>query len=235
MFFYDGTHSVQFDVNYGNGTWVKTPEENSTPSTLPSSTSASFIMDEDYCAVGGSINGAHTHWTDGYGAQHRIAGRKMMRDTFASWHLVPTEKPAVNPPGVRTRYVDVPGKDGQLDLTELQNGLHFNMRQGNWKFYINTDYISFESAYQLLRNYLHGRTHKVSLADDPAWEYTGRFAVGEPSIGQGYPSISVTYALMPHRQRIGGYSDWLWDPLNFEIDQFKDPVVTSDLKEVDTI
>lgn len=220
MFWYDGTHSIQFDVSYGEGPLVNTPVENGERKTLPSASSGAFVMDEDYA---------------GTDSPSTVSGRRMMRDTFASWHLVPSEKPAVNPPGVRTRYVDVPGADGQLDLTELQNGLKFNMRQGSWKFYINTEYTNFETAYLLLRRYLHGRRHRVSLADDPAWEYEGRFAVGEPSVGQSYPSISVTYALDPRRRRIGGYDDWLWDPLNFELDEFEAPRVDSDLKAVDTI
>ena len=35
------------------------------------------------------------------------------------YHLVPSKRPTIAPPPVRTEYVDIPGADSQLDYTEV--------------------------------------------------------------------------------------------------------------------
>ena len=40
------------------------------------------------------------------------------KNTWDDWHLIPKTRPLVNPPTVKTNYVDIPCGDGVLDLTE---------------------------------------------------------------------------------------------------------------------
>ena len=43
-------------------------------------------------------------------------------DTYETWHLIPTSRPVINPPEVKTKYVEIPGANGKLDLTESLTG-----------------------------------------------------------------------------------------------------------------
>lgn len=59
------------------------------------------------------------------------------RNTWDNWYLVPTSRPLVNPPQVKTHYVNVPGRNGALDLTEAIAGRAvYGNRTGNWEFYV---------------------------------------------------------------------------------------------------
>ena len=44
------------------------------------------------------------------------------KHTYRDWGLLPKTRPTIAPPKVRTNYVDVPGLDGALDLSEALTG-----------------------------------------------------------------------------------------------------------------
>lgn len=58
-------------------------------------------------------------------------------NTWDSWFLVPTSRPLVNPPSVKTHFVTVPGASGVLDLSEYVSGEPvYGNRTGSWEFYV---------------------------------------------------------------------------------------------------
>ena len=44
------------------------------------------------------------------------------KNTWDDWHLIPSKRPSFNPPNVKSQYVDIPGGNGVLDLTESLTG-----------------------------------------------------------------------------------------------------------------
>lgn len=59
------------------------------------------------------------------------------KNTFDEWGLVPTSRPVINPPEVKTTYVDLPSSHGQLDYTDLLLAeTPYGQRKGSWEFYI---------------------------------------------------------------------------------------------------
>ena len=44
------------------------------------------------------------------------------KNTWDDWHLIPTSRPVVNPPSVKTNMIEIPGGDGVLDLTTALAG-----------------------------------------------------------------------------------------------------------------
>lgn len=148
------------------------------------------------------------------------------RNTWDDWHLVPTSRPLVNPPGVKTHYVTVPGRDGELDLTEALAGRAvFQDRTGEWEFYVinsgqleyNSNYDEWYNRYTTIMQYVQGQDFKIVLDDDPAYFYKGRISVGQWSSDAGNSRITLKYILGPYKQDLYAYEDrWLWDPFNFE-------------------
>ena len=43
-------------------------------------------------------------------------------NTWDDWHLIPSTRPLVNLPSVRTKNVEIPGANGSVDLTEILSG-----------------------------------------------------------------------------------------------------------------
>lgn len=58
-------------------------------------------------------------------------------NTFGDLHLIPSERPVIVPPSVKTMYVEVPGAaDGDIDMSEALTGsMIYGNREGTVSFY----------------------------------------------------------------------------------------------------
>lgn len=154
------------------------------------------------------------------------------KNTWDDWHLVPTSRPLVSPPGLKTHFVDLPGGDGVLDLTEALTGKPvYGNRTGTWEFIVMNDYASWELLYSDIMDYLHGKAHTAILDDDPGYYYEGRFSVEEWTSGKDWSTIKIQYSVYPYKMSVEGSSgdNWLWNPFNFEtgiIQSFSDVQIT---------
>ena len=158
-------------------------------------------------------------------------------NTWDSWRLIPYPRPSVALPKVRTKYIDIPGMNGQMDISEILTGnpLYEN-RTGSWDFYISRKPLSdgtyqhWTSLWHLIAEALHGKSGTAWLEDDYSRAYTGRFSIGNKfDVQKDYSKITIEYTLSPYTTERLARNDetngWLWDPFNFEIDEIDDSVV----------
>ena len=141
------------------------------------------------------------------------------KNTWDDWHLVPTSRPLVAVPSIKTHYVDIPGGDGQLDLTTALAGRPlYGNRSGSWEFLVMNGYQSWELLYSDIMNYLHGQTFQVILDDDPDYYYEGRLAVGGWQSPKDWSRVTINYNLAPYKFSVEGNSgyNWIWNTFNFE-------------------
>ena len=147
---------------------------------------------------------------------------EVLANTWEDWHLIPSSRPSIVPPPVVTKYIEIPGSDGVIDLSEYLTGkATYGARNGSLSFVVDNDHESWETIRQNMINYLHGKKVKMRLEDDPYYFYEGRFTVGNWESGADHSSISITYNLDPFKYRIeatGSDYPTLWDPFNFETD-----------------
>lgn len=123
------------------------------------------------------------------------------RNTFDHWHMVPEERPISKMPTQKTKYLEVPGSDGILDLSELITGRPlYNNREGEFSFYILNGYDTFENIKSKVANYLHGRKKYAVLIDDPDYLYEGRFEVNfENDDSLNHSKCTISYNLKPYK------------------------------------
>lgn len=133
------------------------------------------------------------------------------KHTWEDWHLIPEQKPIIPPPALREKYVDIPGANGQIDLTEALTGHPtFHQRTGSVRFLVDISQWSWEDAYTTIMNELHGRQVQMVLTDEPDWYYIGRVTVNSFESGQGLSRITLNYNVSPFRystKRMIGYDD----------------------------
>ena len=156
-------------------------------------------------------------------------------NTWDKWHLIPEKRPVINPPKVKTDYVDIPGMDGSLDYTEILGSVKYQNREGSWTFYVMNDYgeknYDFDywwQVYNSLLAELHGRRMQIYSEDDPEYLYYGRLSLDEWNSDKDYSKVTISYVIDPYKYRasvkddgtIGrdtatstAGSDWLWDDL----------------------
>lgn len=149
------------------------------------------------------------------------------KNTYDDWHLVPSSRPVFAPPPVKTNYIDLPGTNGKLDLTDALNGRPvYENRTGSIEFIVLNGYGEWEDRYSEICNYLHGRKMKAILEDDPAWYYEGRFSVNEWRSEKDWSRIVIDYDVYPYKKEtVDSTEAWRWDPFNLNtgvIREYKD-------------
>lgn len=140
------------------------------------------------------------------------------KNTWDDWHLIPSTRPLFNPPSVKTQYIDIPGANSQVDLTESLTGYPvYDNRTGSMEFNVVNGYQTWDVLYSEIMNYLHGKKMKAYLEDDPYFYYEGRFTVNEWKSDKYWSIITIDYNVYPYKKEPNtSLEDWLWDPFDFE-------------------
>lgn len=143
----------------------------------------------------------------------RITGK----NTWDDWHLIPSSRPSAALPEPNTNAVDIPFRDGALDISEAVTGyMTYKDRAGSWEFYIANDYHYWVALKREITNYLHGRKMCVVFEDDPGFYYEGRLSVDEFQSQQVNSTITIAYTLRPYKlSMVTTGEKWLWDPFSF--------------------
>lgn len=150
-------------------------------------------------------------------------------DTYEDWHLIPSSRPTIAPPGVETKFVTIPGMDGSIDLSEFlrKDRPAFGNRAGTFDFYVANMYDDpniheyWMSMYPKIVNAIHGKRFKMVLwEDDPDYYWEGRFTVDKHDPGNGdHSSVSISYQVGPYKWKIRPGNDSVtWDNFNFQKD-----------------
>lgn len=141
------------------------------------------------------------------------------KNTWNDWHLIPTSRPVIVPPPLRSQTVDIPGGFGSLDLSEALTGYPlYDNRQDSLEFaVVNNKWSDWSIAYQTIMNYLHGKRMKMILEDDPSYYYIGRFSVEKWESGESYSTITINYDLYPYKKQLVSTSEsWVWNAFDFD-------------------
>lgn len=156
------------------------------------------------------------------------------KNTWDDWHLIPATRPVFNPPEIKTHYVDIPGANGQIDLTESLTGYPlYENRTGSWEFNVVNGYQDWDVLYSEILAYLHGKTMKAYLEDNPYFYFEGRFEVNKWTSDKWWSKITIDYDVYPYKKEPNtSLEPWLWDPFDFEygiIREYADLVVDGSL------
>lgn len=142
-------------------------------------------------------------------------------NTWDDWHLIPSSRPVFDQPKPKYNFLEIPGSDGTLDLSEaLANRVLYNNREGSLDFIVANDYRkSWAAGHSQFANWIHGRRLRVVLDDDRSYFYEGRFSIDEwRSNNNGtWSNIVMSYNLEPYKYSLNSSIEpWLWDPFSFE-------------------
>lgn len=102
-------------------------------------------------------------------------------DLTTNYQMILIDGYVLNPPEPKTYYVDIPGGNGVIDLSETVGGdVAYNNREQEFTFkLIYPD--AFETTKTALSNFLHGKRYEYKITMDPDYVYRGRFSVSSYS------------------------------------------------------
>ena len=112
--------------------------------------------------------------------------------------LAPFEMP---PATAKTNYIDIPGGDGSLDLTEALGEVKYNDRKGKMTFTVlPTD--KFETKKTQISNLLNGKKCRIILDKDPEYYWDARCTVDEYKSDKNLHQIVVGFVVAPYKLRV---------------------------------
>lgn len=124
------------------------------------------------------------------------------KNTYDDWHLVPETRPIVVPPEPKYKYLEIPGANGVIDLTESLTGTPiFNNREGEWTFYVLNGFGEWADRLSTMMSFMQGCRLRVVLDDDPGFCYEGRFHITDwDSSGDTYSIVTIAYNVEPYKK-----------------------------------
>lgn len=124
------------------------------------------------------------------------------RWSFDSWGLFLASGWNLSAAPVRESYLDIPGRDGSLDISEVLSGEpRYGDRELSFDLITLAPESEWESIKQAFDAYCNGQRMTLMLAQDQSHYLRGRIKVGNISRSLGVASISVTVRCEPWRYK----------------------------------
>lgn len=100
------------------------------------------------------------------------------KHSFRDYGMWLRERPHVGNPEPKIDYVEIPGADGVLDVTEAVTGeVKYGEREMLFRFSVQADIAEQQNIKMRLRNDLHGKRMHIVLDEDSDYYYDGRVNV----------------------------------------------------------
>lgn len=107
----------------------------------------------------------------------------------------------IPPAEPKTTYIDVPGADGSLDLTEALGDVVYKMRGCTFKFTVPPGPSTLESKKTEVSNKLNGKTFNITLDKDNDYYYAGRCSVDNYAQDLNIGYITVKAMVKPYKYK----------------------------------
>jgi phage-related protein len=104
----------------------------------------------------------------------------------------------IPPATAKTNYVDIPGGDGSVDLTEALGEVKYQDRGCKFTFTVFPS-DNFEEKKMQVSNLLNGRRFKITVDKDPDYYWTGRCSIDEYSSDKNLHKIVVGAVVAPYK------------------------------------
>lgn len=103
----------------------------------------------------------------------------------------------ITPPAIKENYVDIPGGDSSLDLTETVGGIVYNDGLIDFKFTL-FDFSRKED----MKNDLHGKRLQIVLEREPEFYYDGRLSCSSDVWVAGRYELSMSAKVKPYKYEV---------------------------------
>ena len=133
------------------------------------------------------------------------------------WGLILTRR-IISPPEVQTNFIEVPQRDGKIDLTESLAGLvkYYN-REIELDFTFKDEIGEYSARFSEIQNYCHGKKMRIIFDDDFDNYYLGRIIVESNEVNEKLGQIVIKAECEPYKYDLQSTDEmWLWDPFDFE-------------------
>jgi phage-related protein len=109
----------------------------------------------------------------------------------------------IPPAKPKTTYIDIPGADGALDVSEAHGDIKFSDRECTFVFtMLPTDSMTWETKKTEVSNLLNGKQMRIVLDKDDNYYYTGRCTVDGYDVDGKIRQIEVKARVNPYKFKL---------------------------------
>lgn len=137
--------------------------------------------------------------------------------SYAEWGLR-LQQITIGTPEAKTVYIDIPGMDGCLDLTEAQNGgVRYGMRTLEFVFDArHCTYMQWTGLVSRIARDLQGKKKKIILDIDSDYYYYGRCHIDTSKSNAASAEIVISCDCDPYKLSVLSSDEpWKWDTFSF--------------------
>ncbi len=123
---------------------------------------------------------------------------------FHSWNdlfLILGSK-EIEAPKTKTHYVDIPGADGNLDLTEYFGDINFENRKLTFNFSTIVCQNKFLKLFSNIQNLLNGKKMRIIIDDDPSFYYVGRLSISPWNANKNVGEMKIEADCEPYKYKL---------------------------------
>lgn len=120
--------------------------------------------------------------------------------SYADFSLILTAK-EINAPSPKIGTVDIPGGDGELDLTEYFGETKYYNRKIKLDFSTTVPMNDFLPLFSRIQNAIHGQKLHIVLDDDPEFYYVGRVTLDKWKSDGRIGKISIECDCEPYKYK----------------------------------
>ncbi len=121
--------------------------------------------------------------------------------TINDWDLLMTSK-SIGDAEAKTNYIQIPGSDGEKDLTEAFGEVRYNDRTITATFDMFQKPSEWMNLKDEITNYLNGKKLKIIFDKDPNYYYYGRCKVSDFSNSYNVGHITIEAKCEPYKYKI---------------------------------
>lgn len=140
------------------------------------------------------------------------------KHTFFDYGLYVTNNNPVAPPEPKTQYIQIPGRNGDIDLTDALTGYTiYNNRTITLVLGGKKNPNHWGSFISKFLNEIHGKKVKVVFDDNKDYYYIGRAVVkADYTRGNEVATFTVEINAEPYKYNMLSTTEpWKWDPFSF--------------------
>lgn len=111
-------------------------------------------------------------------------------------------KKEIGSPPVKENKVDIPGADGQMDMTDFFGEPKYENVKHKFEFSALVSPDDSLALFSRVKNALHGKKYRIILDDDPAFYYVGRCHVSSYTDEKGIGTLSIECDCEPYKYKL---------------------------------
>lgn len=168
------------------------------------------------------------------GAEIEVISTGKKYHTLLDWGLAIGNNNYIKEPEAYTYFVEVPGRNGMLDLTEAITGYPiYQSRQIELELGGIQERTAWDTVISGIRNKIHGKQVKIVFDNDKAYYWKGRATVTAFDRTRKLGTFNINIEAEPYKYQVYSTLDkWEWDPFSFVdgiIEQYNELIVSGQL------